>query len=54
MSDGVARYLNAYPVQARQGTMRYRARKFARRNRWAVLASAAAVLTWRASWCRLH
>ncbi len=37
----VARYLAGMPVRAEHDTFRYRARKFAARNRWAVVAAAA-------------
>jgi serine/threonine-protein kinase len=41
LADDIERYLQGLPVTARQGTAGYRARKFARRHRWGVAATAA-------------
>lgn len=38
--EDIRRHLNGLPVAARRGTRIYRARKFIRRNRWPVAASA--------------
>jgi len=40
LSADVERYLNGWPVSARQGNVAYRARKFVRRNRMAIAAAA--------------
>jgi hypothetical protein len=44
LADDVRRYLNFEPVAAREGALGYRARKFARRYRAAVLGSSLAIL----------
>ncbi len=57
MAADVASYLGGLPVGARKGNLRYRAGKFARRNRWAiagaglialVLAAGVAGVVWQA------
>ncbi len=39
-SEDIRRYLDGFPVLAREDTWRYRAGKFVRRHRWAVTAAA--------------
>ena len=41
--EDVKRYLASLPVEARQGTVGYRVRKFVRRHRWGVLVAVAFV-----------
>ncbi|MBL8232235.1 MAG: protein kinase [Bryobacterales bacterium] len=43
--DDIDRYLKGQPVEARRGTMRYRAGKFVRRNRLPLLAAAMVLVT---------
>jgi serine/threonine-protein kinase len=45
LSADVGRYLEGRPVEARQGGLRYRAGRFVRRHRTAMIATSAAVLT---------
>ena len=44
MITDVKRYLNQEPVEARQGSWSYRAKRFVRRHRWSVATSAAFVM----------
>lgn len=44
-ADDLQAYLNGEPVDARTPTLRYRARKFIARHRWAVAAAAVAFLS---------
>ena len=44
MADDVRRHLGGLPITARPATVAYRARKFARRNAGALLATAAVVV----------
>jgi serine/threonine protein kinase len=44
-SEDVRRFLEGYPVRARPDTIRYRARKFVRRNRFSMAAAAAVTVT---------
>src|SRR6185436_4025342 len=39
LADDLGRWLDGLPVAARPSTMAYRARKFARRNKWLILAT---------------
>jgi tetratricopeptide (TPR) repeat protein len=43
--DDINRYLNGQPVEARRGTMRYRAGKFVRRNKLPLLAASVVLVT---------
>jgi serine/threonine-protein kinase len=43
LADDLRRYAGGRPVRARPDTLAYRSGRFVRRNRWAVLAGAAAV-----------
>jgi serine/threonine-protein kinase len=43
-AEDLRRYLRHEPVSARPGSLAYRARKFARRNRWALAAAGSIVL----------
>lgn len=43
--DDIQNYLQARPIQARPSALKYRITKFAKRNRWAVLGAAAAVIS---------
>ena len=45
LSEDLLRHLEGFPVRARPDTMRYRARKFARRNRFVLAAMAAIAVT---------
>src|SRR5690606_16600966 len=45
LADDVRRHLAGHPVLARQDTLGYRAAKFVRRQRGAVIAAAAVVLS---------
>ena len=52
LAEDLGRFLAARPVLARRGQWSYRARRFTQRNRWAILASLAALtlmtaFTWR-------
>ena len=44
LADDLRRYATGLPVQARRGSVGYRARKFVRRHRWGVAAAAVFVL----------
>ncbi len=44
LSDDIDRYLTGLPVLARRDTFRYRAGKFVRRNKFATIATAAAIV----------
>lgn len=44
LESDLSRYLEGRPVRARPESVRYRARKFARRHRWGVAAATAVVL----------
>ena len=44
LSEDLHRYLDGRPVLARPDTLRYRAAKYARRNRWGIVAVAAVLL----------